>query len=147
MRCPADGECQDIVEVQELIKKRDRTLFGEDGMGGIVGTLKSKADKTCLIDYIKKPHPIVWSLLFVLVLAPIFNTIYNLSSGQKLNPYVYAKKEKVNEINTQQQVLVQQIKHIKGDVEEIKISQKEMKADFKANLNEIKELIKGLAKP
>lgn len=141
MKCPVDGECKEIIELVDKIKAKDNTLYGSDGTEGLVGKIREKADKSCLSDYWKKPHIAIRISIVSLILIPSALTILNLIRAQDIAEYAYAKKNRVDIIDTKQQIVYEKIGYIQDNLARLAKSQETLRSDMGKGVDEIKRMI------
>lgn len=128
--CP-NKDCRDRVDGHH------KTLYGDDGRGGVTADVQKKADKGCLREYMKKPPVVLIVALITMILVPTIVTGVKVWSGQEMSPHIYAKKEKVSDHETRISVAEERYKQIQKDVSEIKEAIKEQNEQFA----EVKTLI------
>ncbi|MBW1778614.1 MAG: hypothetical protein JRJ54_13625 [Deltaproteobacteria bacterium] len=126
-----------------MVKGMHRTLYGVDGAGGLVERTRRKADLTCLKDYIRKPHPIWIGIFCGAILIPVVLSIMSLVAANEVNPYVYAKKDKVNNLSMNQQIMDHKLNAIDEKLEEMKEEQKTISKRVGEHFREIKEMIRA----
>lgn len=96
--------------------------------------------------FIKKPAPWVCIILFTAFIIPLGITSHRVWFGHEITPYVYAKKEKVEENTSDIKVLKEQIKRIDENTKETREQVKTVDVKVDKGFKELKELIKELGK-
>lgn len=145
--CPAGGDCKPVADIE-------KTLYGADGRGGIVGDMNKKACKSDLAGYIKKPPYWLANTLVGLLIMVTLSTVgtgYKLIFGQEIAPHLYAQKDKVSDHETRIKVLEEVVPRIDKNTQDIKAQVKETNRkveeqakDVQKKFNEIKSLIRNL---
>jgi hypothetical protein len=150
MDCPSK-------ECREKVNGYHTTLYGEDGLGGLVKEVGRKANESCLRQkYITKPSSVLVGFLLVAFLS-FGGTIIKVWSFSENSGNVYADQETVREHKERIALLEQGFETIEEDIGDIKKSQvaqkievreamKEIKKDRLRSVAEIKELMKSLHK-
>jgi peptidoglycan hydrolase CwlO-like protein len=104
----------------------------------------TKADKTCLKEYIKRPSPIIIVAICTLVLIPLYTTGIRVWFSSNTASYVYAKAETVNKHTEDIYILKEKVDSMQKGIEEIKTTQKEDRKELKEELGDIKDLLNKL---
>jgi len=125
-----------------------KTMFGEEGRKGVSGDVEklglTKADKTCLKDYFKKPSGWLVSLIIAAILIPMVMAGVNIWIQQAVNPYVYAPASAPQDNRKNIIVLQENSKAISGDVADIKLIVAEQKREVNQKIDEVKTLIRQM---
>ena len=134
-KCPINGDCKEFEGIH-------RTLYGTDGRGGLNADMDKKADVICLAKYIRKPHPAWIGIVIGAIAIPLIISFWTLSKANEINPHVFAKKDRVSLLESNQKIINLKLNQIQEKLEEMKATQKETKKDVNSHLDEIKEMIR-----
>jgi len=105
--CPI--ECKDLRDIKNILHDIKMTLFGEDGLGGLVKCVKGKVSKVSLITFIG---------IFVTVSSSFI--LYGMAADAKKKDCIRQNEEKIK-------ILENNYNHLKEGQNEIKEAVKEMK--------------------
>lgn len=137
------GDCPSQ-ECHQRVAGHHKTLYGDDGMSGVVEAVKRKADAECLQKYLKRPPTPVLITIIGLFVVPFCLTVVKVWSQQELNPHIYTR-------STDSQVREQRIIALEKDAEfvrenitAIKGALHDQRLEMKEDCTEIKKMIEQL---
>lgn len=142
----ANSNREDSIMIEELKSKISglhKTLYGENGRTGLVSDVTKKQDKKCMRDYMRKPST-AWSIIiFAAIFIPLVSTAIRVWTKQEISPHIYAPREAMIENKMKINQIEIQCLNVGTDVQEIKEQIKEQRADVKASLSDIKQMIQS----
>jgi len=115
--CPAPECHEQLVGIK-------RTLYGENGKGGVVGCLKDKV-----------PKKWVWALLAISI-VPAGSFTASVYYKTRASDLMYASKPVVAELSSRIGLLEYKDQEIRSILKRIEINQREMQQDIKKLLEE-----------
>ena len=109
----------EINDLEILVNGHTKTLYGNDGRGGLVKDMEYKVDDTNLKSYIKKPPLALVIFLFAVIIIPVTCLGLKVWSAQESNALKYGTIDSVQEIEKRVIRLEERYGHIQSTLARI----------------------------